>query len=799
MQRRLENLARILCRFPKSVLVFALLLTIVSVYFSLQLKIKSSLTELLPQDAPHVKVLKEATQKSGGIGYLIVAVEGDTLPVLTQFAEDLNAQLVDDPQFRYVYYKNDVNFIKKHALVLLSEDELLKLEKFLSEKIETERAKLNPFFVDLLADLEPPESGEETYSDFDINQLTSQYAFLMREYLTNAEQDFLVLLIKPRKVASDIKATERMVSTLNAKIAALNPAGYGKGLEINLSGRYVSQLKDNKSIGKDLRSTAIISALLIFISLSVMFKKRRTSFIIGLPLLLGMAWTFGMTYLVIGELNLITTFLVAILLGLGINFGIHFFKRYLEFREYMEPEEAIIALYGSSAVLSSITASVTTSVAFFSLILTQFKGFNHFGIIAGLGSLLTLLAYFLVFPPVVLIYERFFPIKTTATHKFPRLHYAERIGRNPEKLKRAFYLIIVVMILCAGLMPQLQFEYDFEKLGTSTQENFDLKKKINGLFTSSLSPAIVLVDSPEESQKTVAAVKAFIKEGSETLADAQDLYSIIPADQDKRIAIIRRIRQLASDKLFDFLNAEEKKIYNELVQYLDVEPATVDMLPNYLTKNFQAIDNPEEMFVLIYPKIELANGRLAQKYAKELKSITVDGKPLVACSETLILADILDLITRDGILAILVTFISLFVILLFQFKRLTTASLVMLPIIIGTFALLGVMGLFGIRFNFINIIAIPIILGIGIDNSVHFYHRYSEDGTLWDAVYHTGMAMFLTTLTTSIGFGSLLFAQHRGLQSLGKVAVLGLMLNLIATFVILPIFLRLGKIWSKTK
>ncbi|MBN2092489.1 MMPL family transporter [candidate division KSB1 bacterium] len=790
MQRFLERVAHFIGKHPIVTLLFSIILTGVSLYYALNLHLKSDLAELLPQDAVHVVNLKEISKEIGGDGYLIIAVQGSNLSELQRFADSLNTKLQTSDQIVFIYYKNNLNFIRQHALLFLSEKELIKIENYLQDKIESEGAKLNPFYVDLLAEEKP----KNELGDFD--KILNKYAFLNREYLTNNDGNLLILLVKPKEMASNILATRKLIQFVQKNIDELQPAGFAGSLAVQMSGRYFAQYRDNLTIANDLRSTVLISLVLIFLSLSFIFKKRRTFLIIGIPLLMGLAWTFGLTYFLIGELNLITTFLVAILLGLGINFGIHFFKRYLEFRESNSPENAIKLMYGSSVGISSITASLTTAAAFFSLIFTQFRGFNQFGIIAGTGAILTLVAYFLVFPSLIIIYERFSPIKDTATHLFPRLHFAEKLLQNGSQLRWMFYSLIILLFILIGFSTRLKFEYNFEALGTNSLEDYQLKAKINKLFQTSLSPAIVMVNSPEESRQTVQVIRDFIKKGSKTIASVNSLSNLVPPNQPERIQIIQRITELTQNKLFSFLEGNEKALFDQFCQYLQVKPLVLDSLPHYLTSNFRSQIDPQKEFVLIYSNIEQSDGKQVQIFEKELNSIQINGKPLKVSSESLILADIVHLMSRDGTIAILITIFSILFLIRLQFKRYNTTILVFLPIALGTISLLGIMGMLGIKFNFINLVALPIILGVGIDNSVHFYHRYKEDHSLWFAFYHTGMAMFLNTLTTVIGFGSLIFAQHRGLKTLGLVAVLGLIINLLTTFVILPVLLKINNFHS---
>jgi len=781
----LERFARILSRHPKYTLSFAILLTIVSLWSALHLKVKSSMIELLPSDQASVKNLEEISEKTGGIGYLIVAVEGDRVAEMIRFADSLYTHIKELPEIRFIYYRNDLDFIKKHALLYLSVSDLLKIEKELETRIDKEKAKLNPFYIDLLAD---EEDSEDSTSIF--KEALDKYAYLNREHLLNREQNLLVLLIKPVDVAANLKFTTRLVEKIESHIHALKPETFGKGLKVSLSNRYATRVHENEMIKKDLKFISILSAILIFLSLSFIFKKRRTFVVIGLPLLMGLSWTFGLTNLLIGELNLVTTFLIAILLGLGIDFGIHFFKRYLEFRETQQPEEAVISMI-TSAGISCLTASLATSSAFFSLIFTEFKGFHHFGIIAGSGIILTLLAYMLVFPSLIILWERVDPIKNFETHTIPRFRFIARHVQNVIGLRTISCVLILLIPILLYFSMKISLEYDFDKLGSLTEKQRILRTRINGLFNMSLSPTVVAVNSTEEAQKTVAAINQVIEKGGTSLKGVQDINSLVPDQQSEKIAIIQRLKKLAQDEIFDYLEGEDRTRFEQLRGFLEIQPITVDKLPFYLTQNFKGVTNPNDQFVLIYPAIELANGRDLLRYANDIGKIEVDGKPLRACAECLILTDILILIAKDGTIAVILTISIIILIILLDFRRVKHVVLLLTPLAFGMLSMLGIMGLFDIKFNFLNVVTIPVILGISVANTIHFFHRYKEDHSLSDAFHHTGMAMFMTTLTTMIGFGSLVFADHNGLKTVGTVAVLGLATNLVSCFIIMPLLIKI--------
>ena len=153
----------------------------------------------------------------------------------------------------------------------------------------------------------------------------------------------------------------------------------------------------------------------------------------------------------------------------------------------------------------------------------------------------------------------------------------------------------------------------------------------------------------------------------------------------------------------------------------------------------------------------------------------------------------LRLMIRDSRTAILITVVMVFLIVLIDFRSLRHALLVMLPLICGAIWMCGTLYLWGIKLNFYNMVALPTIIGMGIDNGVHLYHRYREEGrdSLPRVLASTGGAMFVSMLTTMIGFFGLITATHPGLNSIGRLAVTGLLTCFVAAVVVLPALLQL--------
>ena len=146
------------------------------------------------------------------------------------------------------------------------------------------------------------------------------------------------------------------------------------------------------------------------------------------------------------------------------------------------------------------------------------------------------------------------------------------------------------------------------------------------------------------------------------------------------------------------------------------------------------------------------------------------------------------LITSGFTVAFASAALLVFLVLLLDLRNTRHTILALIPVFVGTIWMLGLMRAFGLSFNFANLVAVPIVLGVGIDAGVHVVHRLRLEGGdgIMTAVSHTGRAILIASLTTMVGFGSLVFASHRGMASLGALLLLGVAACAIAALIVLP-------------
>jgi predicted RND superfamily exporter protein len=142
---------------------------------------------------------------------------------------------------------------------------------------------------------------------------------------------------------------------------------------------------------------------------------------------------------------------------------------------------------------------------------------------------------------------------------------------------------------------------------------------------------------------------------------------------------------------------------------------------------------------------------------------------------------------------VLATFVMIMLFIFYSFRSPKWSLISLIPLLVGFSWLFGLMLLFGLKFNFYNLVVIPAILGIGCDNGVHLAHRFREEGVQAsrEVLKSTGQHISIGSLTTMLGFAGLLFTQHPGLQSIGVMAVLGIGMTLLSALVLLPSVLQI--------
>ena len=784
-----QRLVRYIYHHYIGIIALATILSVFAGFFAAKLagNIKTDFADLLSDDYVSVQELNRIKARIGGIAPLMIVITSDDLDAAVSFMQVLADSLEHSSLISSVSrLDSKKNLLEKNRLLYMDLEDLQEVNRRLDEHIELQKLKQSPLYFAL-------DDEEEQVLDFaDIEAKYQQDGAVVpeqyRQYFITKEGNGVILRLYPAGLTTDVAFSQALIDHIDQTIAAIGPERFHPSIECVYKGSFQNSANQFTIIIRDLKSTALYSIVGVLLLITLFFRQVIGSLFITLPLMMSLTWTFGVTYLAIGSLNMITVGLFAILFGLGIDFGIHIFARYREaHRRGMDIEQALTVTVRYTGKALATTA-VTTSIAFYSLLLTDFKGFSEFGFIVGTGILFSLVAMVAICPAFIVLAERLrlvIPIRKRSV--------LWRTGRYPKPWAT---LLIGTVITGYSLyhIGDLEFEYDFSKLKPAPPPNIN-KGSLPQSLKEGRSPAIVLTESYDEAMevvRTVEAIKAANGDSS-TVLSVKSVYSALPQDQDAKLALIADIRALLDREEGLFSESERAKL-DSLRPYLDVEKLTLYDLPADLTNAFKDKEGNILNFVAINAAVELRDGKDAIRFAEEISHIeTPTGKTYIASSSHIIVAEMLKVMLEDSPLAVILTLAVVAVVLLIDLRSFVDTLLVLTPLVNALIWVVGFMYVFDIKLNLYNMVAFPTIIGMGIDNSVHIFHRYQEvgRGSLRLVLRTTGLALLATSLTTMVGFSGLVPAIHPALTSIGVLSLVGLGSCFITSVTLLPALLQL--------
>jgi predicted RND superfamily exporter protein len=870
MKSLLEWYARWCARHPWPVLLAAVLVCFVGVLLALRLRVSADMGAVLPANATSVRNLELAGKRMGSTDALYVAIQSPDTQANRRYLDAVADVIGRWPEQPLILYKLDIGYFKDRRLLYADLSDMELVRDNLTRRIRWEKVHSNPAFIDLENVPAPeilPSGLREKYENRYKGELGDVFAegtetdvgapgapsdtdslYLEREIEVEDakgathKETVTVMMVRFRGSSVDIDLFANVVYRAECLVGArsgddcrdlsrwpgakelppeasvvLQPKTFHPGMRAEVGGGVRTRVMERDALLKDVTSSALGSLIAMTVIVLVSFRRLRALLYVMVPLLVGILMCLAIASLLLAKLNIITAFTFAVLVGLGIDFGIHLGKRYEEERlGGLDNEDAIAKAFGSTGRAMAL-AMITTVLAFATLISSKFRGFAEFGELCAIGVPLSMLAAYVLFPVVVTLADRVRPIRPKGGR--PSIPPAiQRFVSRPLGwlIVGAMAATTIVALLASQF---LTFEYDYGKLGTKRS----VWGKINsGLATRgyTASPAVGLADTPEIAEAAHRYLKRRMRSPDCPLKDVFTIFSFVPDLQNRKMQVLRQIDLQMNDPSFGFfedrLSDEDLDRLDEWRGYLRtgaVNPLASDF-PNWGKELFSEIDNRQPVppaagpwlgrflaykneqirpaigrILYLVPHASMSNGLEAMKMQREFQTIRLPtGERVPVAASGFVLADIVNNIKRDGTFVTGLSLLGVAVILFVSYRSLRRAAITVLPLLVGLAWLFGLLVLLRIPLTFYSMVMIPVVIGTGIDASIHLYHRYLElgPGSILTVLRRTGPPVILSAVTTMAGFGSLMFTQHRGLASMGEVAALGMTTVLIATLIGLP-------------
>jgi hopanoid biosynthesis associated RND transporter like protein HpnN len=625
--------------------------------------------------------------------------------------------------------------------------------------------------------------------------------------------------LMPGEKASDFIRT-------TARNLGLSPAN---GVTIRLTGLVPMADEEFGNIADGAGLNAAATSLIVLFIIWRALKSGRIVLSVALSVVAGLAVTAAVGLMMVGALNLISVAFAVLFVGIGVDFGIQFSVRYRAER-YKYPEFDIALMQAAAKSGRPLAlAAAATAAGFFSFLPTDYRGVSELGLIAGTGMFIAFFAAITILPALLTLFQPP-PEREAVGYKF--LAPADRFMTNHR------YVIVAgtLFVALAGtpLLRHLHFDFNPLNLRSPKVESvatlLDLMKDPNtdtntiDVLAPSLADAPPLMARLEKLPEVsrVSSIESFIpQDQDEKLAmiaplaaslgpmidparekepptDAEDIEAMktaaaafnataagqtgkgaddarrLAADLEKMAAAPPAVRETARHVMIPPLDT----MLELLRDSLKATKVTVSSLPPDLVSNWVSADGRARIEVA--PAGDPNDNATLEKFAKAVRSIDPN-----AMGEPIAVQESGDTVVRAFFEAGLWALISISLLLFVVLRRVTDVLLTLVPLILAGIVTLEITVLIGLPLNFANIIALPLLLGLGVAFKIYFVMAWRA-GTTNLLQSSLTRAVFFSAMTTATAFGSLWLSNHPGTSSMGKLLALSLVCTLAAAVLFQP-------------
>ena len=806
-----------------------------------RLRFDSDVLNLLPSESPVIKTFRHTLEEFGGVDTLLVLVELPeqvAVDPYEAFVEELAAGLEELPQLEYVDYRigNMEELLETHfphAFLFLDEEGRQRFEEKLSD------AELEGRAAEIRRTLATPQSLVAK-SLIRIDPLGLAEVFLDRlsgtrgalrvdlasGFFLSADHRLLLMMAKPVQPAQHFAFTEELVAAVEARIAEL--LGDWEAIagpdpppppRVELGGNYVTALEDARYIRRDVVVNNVSSTIGVLALFVYAFRRIGLILYALIPLGMGLIMTFGLMGVTVGVLNAVSGATAALLIGLGIDFVIVSYGRYVEERRGGQTIAGALTTMNGSTGRAVLSGAVTTTATFWAFTGTEFAGLRQMGFLTGTGILFCLLAVVFLLPAMLAWSEDHHSKRSREPRLYLHGFGTDRVIRFSMRHPRAVLAAGTVVTLTMGAFAaRLRFEDSIREMRPRGTRNTVVERLMGEHFGTGFDFMMLVLrgDTLEE----VLALTVRATDGAQRFAGTDELVrhesilSILPPEsrQLETIGWMERNRQGLLDV------ARVRGVFTEAARREGLRPEAFEEGLT-LFERAAAVERPISLDDL---RVDDASRRLLERFVRHTehgwtsivylypppqrwrrepppsaRQLALELGPHAELSGINVVSEFMrSTVRRDALIASVVGFVLVVALLWIDFRRIFDTVASLFPLLVGLVWMLGGMVLLGLSMNFFNVFVTAMIIGLGVDYGVHMIHRYREekDGTqesLVAGLTETGKAVVLAALATVVGFGSLSLSSYPGIQSIGHVAIMGSSSSALVAMTLLPAYLAI--------
>lgn len=682
------------------------------------------------------------------------------------------------------------------------------------------------------------------------------------QYLGNADGSLRLLLARPVKDPHSFAPAEESVARMRTMLDGFRSRF--PELEFGLTGLPALETDEMAASQRDSNTAGWVALAGTALLYTMVYRGIRYPLLTVSTLLTGTAWAMGWLALTVGHLNILSAAFAVMIIGLG-DYGVLWVTRYEQQRR--RGEDPATATRSTAQIIgpSLLTAASATSLAFFAMMLADFRAVAELGWIAGCGVMFCAVACLTVLPALIRLSDRRGLLAPLAVIDGDG---ARRPVFPPEKNDQAWLPAVARrprLVMACGLAATLvavsfigRVDYDHNLLNMQA-EGLDSVKWERELIANTAG-ASWHTCSVGATAEGALALKRRLEQLPE-VGRVVEVASLIPQEQERKLPTVsdigRRLRHLPSSDagiepftpsarevqkeaslLLGALQPQAKRsrqsLFGELVSALETlrdhpqfmnsavahahlrlfdrrlvadliadlyrlrgvataQPIRLDDLPRALRERY--VGATGKFLVEAYAKDDVWEIEPLERFVAKIRSVdpNATGKPFGTLEG---LQSMQQGFIRAGLYALAVIVLVLAV----DFRSVKLTLIALIPLAIGVTWLLGIMGFLGRDLNPANMIALPLIVGCGVDNGVHVLHDWrNRRRGRYQLAGPTGRGIAVSALTTVLGFGALMISSHRGMSGLGFVLALGVSTCMAAALILLPAGLRLADVATRPR
>lgn len=780
--------------------------------------LRSDLEELLPPSAPSVAALETMRQRMPALRFLGVVVDTggpaqlpQALAVVDALAERIRAYPADMVGSVRLGISEERRFIETHALQLMAPEDARELREAIERRRDWEVMHASGFSV--------LDENEDPQPELPIAKLKEKYTeragappSLPGDRFVSQDGHTVVLVVQAVSHATSLEADRALLGRVTADVAELRAAqGAPATMRVGYAGDVATRIEMMEDLVADISLAGLLAGVLVFAVVWWHFRTPWAMVALGVPLLLGTVYTFGLVALpplAIRHLNSNTAFFGSVVLGNGINSGIILLARLVEERKRGLAVEPALAVALGATLRPTLAAAAASGTAYGVLVFTDFRGFSQFGWIGAVGMMTCWAANMLLVPLCCLVLG-------------DRLGKAGEAGESDGTLVRWLRAalsrprlvlgVTLVALLAAGAGLAFRgsnwLEHDFSKL-RSRSSFVDGERywgpRMDATLRQYLTPTVVLTKDGEHARAIATRLRevAASHGAGDLIQTVRTVELVLPSRRDESLVEARKVKRVLTERMRKELKPADRELVDRALSDDALSPLEPSEVPATLMAGFRERDGRYDRTVVLFPRISSSTweGPRLHAYAADIRAAVAREDPdAKVCGSLLLSADLTDAMGRDGPLAAGLGLAAAFVICALAFGSLRLSAQAMLSVVAGVALMMGALSWTSAKLNFSNFVALPITFGIAADYAINILRRYQAEGGMdaRAAIASTAGAVSICSATTIFGFGSLLAAQHPALHSFGQFAATGEVTTLITATLALPAAITLYDRWRR--